>query len=395
MAVELRGVSKRYPIGGRNATSLRELLSARTRRRPTGEVWSLRDVDLDVADGEAVAILGGNGAGKTTLLRILARITEPTAGVSRTKGRVGALLEVGAGFHPELTGRENVFLNGTILGMRQVEIARRFDEIVAFAGVERFIDTPVKRYSSGMYLRLAFAVAAHLEPDILVVDEVLAVGDAEFQRRCLARMSETAREGRTVLFVSHDLDAVARLCRRGVWLDAGRVRLDGPLPAVIAAYLDATTTADVARVLADDPAEPVSLLEARVANIGGVGDVLRRDEPLAIDLRFGVHEPVVGLNLAAYVRTRRGVRVIDEVWRPGLVAVETAAPGLYTARLELPAILAAGSYVLGVWIGNVYDDLVDDEAVLEFRLDGSSDHRSDRLLELPVAWSVERGGGEG
>ena len=211
-------------------------------------MWALRDVDFEIEEGDVVGIVGRNGAGKTTLLKVLARIVRPTTGVVRMRGRVGALLEVGTGFHPELTGRENVFLNGVVLGMSRREIDRRFDDIVEFAGVERFLDTPLKRYSSGMYLRLAFAVAAHIDPDILVVDEVLAVGDAEFQRRCLGRMSEFGREGRTVVFVSHDTGAVGQLCRRAIWLEHGKVRDDGSVESVLAAYLrDVVSETAVAR----------------------------------------------------------------------------------------------------------------------------------------------------
>ncbi|HEY80660.1 MAG TPA: ABC transporter ATP-binding protein, partial [Caldilineae bacterium] len=186
-------------------------------------IWALQDVSFDVEQGQVLGIIGRNGAGKSTLLKILSRVTEPSAGEVQIRGRVGSLLEVGTGFHPELTGRENIYLNGAILGMQRVEIERKFDEIVDFSGVEKFIDTPVKRYSSGMYLRLAFAVAAHLEPEILVVDEVLAVGDAEFQRKCLGKMSDVAQEGRTVLFVSHNMSAILRLTDEAIVLDRGRL----------------------------------------------------------------------------------------------------------------------------------------------------------------------------
>jgi lipopolysaccharide transport system ATP-binding protein len=207
----------------------------RVRRQET--FWALRDVSFEVARGEAVGIIGRNGAGKSTLLKLLSRITEPTTGQIRYRGRVASLLEVGTGFHPELTGRENIYLNAAILGMRRVDIRRRFDEIVAFSEVERFLDTPVKRYSSGMYVRLAFGVAAHLEPEILLVDEVLAVGDAAFQQKCLGKMGSVVSEGRTVLFVSHNMAAIASLCTRGVLLDGGRVGLSGSPQTVIDAYL--------------------------------------------------------------------------------------------------------------------------------------------------------------
>ncbi len=235
--IKLENISKRYTLGtGDSAAygSLREMVMTtaraqferlvRNRERRTEEtLWALRDLNLEIYPGERLGIVGRNGAGKSTLLRILSRITEPTSGRVELYGRVGSLLEVGTGFHPELTGRENIFLNGAILGMRRSEIERKFDEIVAFAEIERFLDTPVKRYSSGMYTRLAFAVAAHLEPEILIVDEVLAVGDAAFQKKCLGKMGEVAREGRTVLFVSHNLAAVRSLCSRAIWLDSGHV----------------------------------------------------------------------------------------------------------------------------------------------------------------------------
>ena len=203
---------------------------------PPGTFWALRDVSFELRQGEVLGVIGRNGAGKSTLLKLLSRITAPTAGLAEIHGRVGSLLEVGTGFHPELTGRENIFLNGAILGMHKVEIDRKFDEIVDFAGVERFLDTPVKRYSSGMYVRLAFAVAAHLEPEVLIVDEVLSVGDAQFQRKCLGKMEEVATTGRTILFVSHSLHSVARLCSRVILLNSGSVEMDGPVLRVLQHY---------------------------------------------------------------------------------------------------------------------------------------------------------------
>lgn len=237
-------LGERAPYGtlreslARAATAPLELLR-RTRQggTPAETVWALQDVTFDVNDGEILGIIGRNGSGKSTLLKILCRITEPTSGRAAVRGRVGALLEVGTGFHPELTGRENVFVNGAILGMPRREVIRKFDEIVAFADIDRFIDTPVKRYSSGMQMRLAFAVAAHLEPTILLIDEVLAVGDVAFQRKCLGKMGDVAREGRTVLFVSHDLTAVQVLCQRAIRLAHGRIQGDGPVASQIGAYL--------------------------------------------------------------------------------------------------------------------------------------------------------------
>lgn len=253
VVVALENVGKHYSIGAKRSRyatlreSIMELLTVASRRQESGKkgrrsdednhLWALRDVSFSITQGEVVGIIGRNGAGKSTLLKILARITEPSAGRVRLHGRVGSLLEVGTGFHPELTGRENVFLSGSILGMKRAEIIARFDEIVSFSGVERFIDTPVKRYSSGMMVRLAFAVAAHLEPEILLIDEVLAVGDAAFQRKCLGKLESVAKEGRTVIFVSHNMGLVQALCDRAVFLRHGAMYADGPAANVVSMYL--------------------------------------------------------------------------------------------------------------------------------------------------------------
>jgi lipopolysaccharide transport system ATP-binding protein len=243
--IEVRNLAKRYQLGAIGATSLREEASRlwdRVRGVPhpdAQEFWALRDVSFDVQPGEVVGVIGRNGAGKSTLLKILSRITEPTSGHAKLRGRVASLLEVGTGFHPELTGRENVYLNGAILGMSRAEVRKKFDEIVAFAEIEKFIDTPVKRYSSGMYVRLAFAVAAHLEPEILIVDEVLAVGDIQFQKKCLGKMTDVASHGRTIVFVSHNMTAVTALCQKGILMQDGRVNMMGPIADVAKQYLDA------------------------------------------------------------------------------------------------------------------------------------------------------------
>ncbi|MCX8157193.1 MAG: ABC transporter ATP-binding protein [Verrucomicrobiae bacterium] len=245
--ISVRGLGKRYRLGAALAQdTLRDHLThlvgglwRRDQRKEPQELWALREVSFDVGAGEVLGIIGRNGAGKSTLLKVLSQITEPTEGEARVRGRLASLLEVGTGFHPELTGRENIYLNGAILGMSKAEIRRKFDEIVAFAEVEEFLDTPVKRYSSGMYVRLAFAVAAHLEPEILLVDEVLAVGDVAFQEKCLGKMREVTRGGgRTVLFVSHNMAAVQALCGRALWLDRGRVMGVGPVEEQVARYLD-------------------------------------------------------------------------------------------------------------------------------------------------------------
>ncbi len=244
IAIKVENLSKLYRIGSSQEPykSLRDSLTnaiTRPSRRSHAHdtVWALKDISLEVKRGEVVGIIGRNGAGKSTLLKILSRITEPTEGRAEIHGRVGSLLEVGTGFHPELTGRENIYLNAAILGMKKVEIERKFDEIVAFAEIDKFIDTPVKHYSSGMYVRLAFTVAAHLDPEVLVVDEVLAVGDAAFQRKCLGKISHISTEGRTVLLVSHIMPSILRLCSRVVWLEEGRTKMDGKASAVVENYL--------------------------------------------------------------------------------------------------------------------------------------------------------------
>jgi homopolymeric O-antigen transport system ATP-binding protein len=243
--IQAEGIGKRYRVGERERyLALRDVMARafvapfRRRKKPseTSELWALRDVSFDVRQGEVVGLIGRNGAGKTTLLKILSRITRPTVGLAEIYGRVGSLLEVGTGFHPELTGRENVYLSGAILGMKKSEIARKFDEIASFAAVERFIDTPLKHFSTGMQMRLAFAVAAHLEPEILLVDEVLAVGDIEFQKKCLGKMDDVTKTGRTIVFVSHQMNQIRRLCRRCIWVDHGGIRLAGPMLGVVSAY---------------------------------------------------------------------------------------------------------------------------------------------------------------
>ncbi len=238
--IKVENLSKLYYLGGAKHNSLRDAIAGfvkNPRRDKKNELWALKDVSFEVADGEALGIIGRNGAGKSTLLKILSRITKPTRGTAEIRGRIGSLLEVGTGFHSELSGRENIFLNGAILGMKRAEIEAKFEEIVAFSEIEKFIDTPVKHYSSGMYMRLAFSVAAHLEPEILIVDEVLAVGDVAFQKKCLNKMRDVGRTGRTVLFVSHDMQAVSRLCSRAIWLKDGKLVKSGETGAVINQYL--------------------------------------------------------------------------------------------------------------------------------------------------------------
>jgi ABC-2 type transport system ATP-binding protein/lipopolysaccharide transport system ATP-binding protein len=393
-AIEVEGLGKRYLLGedhGR-AQNLRETLVSGIKRfgrpgPPRTELWSLRDVSFEVPQGSALGVIGRNGAGKSTLLKILTRITEPTEGLTRTRGRVGSLLEVGTGFHPELTGRENVFLNGAILGMRREAIERTFDEIVDFAGVERFLDTPVKRYSSGMYLRLAFSVAAHLDADILLVDEILAVGDAEFQRKCLGRMATVEREGRTVVFVSHNLDAIVRLCPTCVWLDQGAVAAIGPAVEVIDTYLSAGVQR-LDRQTFDEPAGvPVAVRSVAVLNpVGESTSVLRRDEPFTVEVTFVVNTPVPDLNIAVSVQSLRGLRVLDEALSDHPQRV--LGPGEYTARLAIPSILNAGDYVVGVWVGTDFEEFFWLETAATVHLEGAANGRADRVVQLGLPWEV-------
>lgn len=297
-------MGKRYRIGAareRYATLRDALTSAagapfrRLRRSPENsqstELWALRDLDLEVGTGEVVGIIGRNGAGKSTLLKLLSGITKPTVGRAEVWGRLAALLEVGTGFHPELTGRENIFLNGAILGMRRREIAGKFDEIVEFAEIARFLDTPVKRYSSGMYMRLAFSVAAHLEPEVMLVDEVLAVGDAKFQRKCLGRMAEVGSQGRTVIFVSHNMPAVLRLCPRTVLLDEGRLIADGPTSALVRSYLESGSGSSAERVWDSREAAPgddqVRLRAVRVRDDSGrVTETIDIRRPMSVEIEY-------------------------------------------------------------------------------------------------------------
>jgi ABC-2 type transport system ATP-binding protein/lipopolysaccharide transport system ATP-binding protein len=359
--VEVEALAKRYTLGedfGRYGyRTLRDALAgAFARRSPSAgsELWALRDVSFVLEEGDVLGVVGRNGAGKSTLLKLLARITEPTEGIARTRGRVGALLDVGTGFHPELTGRENVFLNGAILGMSRREIARRFDQIVDFAGVERFLDTPLKRYSAGMSLRLAFAVAAHVEPPVVVVDEVLAVGDAEFQRKCLGKMSELHHHGRTVVFVSHDLGAVRQLCPRSIWLDEGRIQADGATEDVLDRYLGSGLGGAPQTEFETTGGGAVELTSVSITGpSGALLDAPRRDLPFAIRVGFVTRRRLPNLDIAISLTNRQGVRVLDEAWSDtGQPPPDGAPPGRYEAVLLVPPALAAGDYVVAVWIGS-------------------------------------------
>jgi ABC-type polysaccharide/polyol phosphate transport system ATPase subunit len=400
-AIEIEKVSKRYRLGDTvTSDTLREAVTAKVgewwARAPRGkqdtpDVWALRDVSVDIPEGTTLGIVGRNGAGKSTLLKVLSRITEPTEGVSRTRGTVGSLLEVGTGFHPELSGRENVFLNAAILGMPKSVVARRLDDIVDFSGIGRFLDTPVKRYSSGMYLRLAFAVAAHVDADILLVDEVLAVGDAEFQRRCLGAMEQIGRSGRTVVFISHNLDAVVRLCSTTLWLDAGQVRAVGSTADVVDAYLVEATPDAGSRTFVPQPDDAVALtsLDLRSSSRHSAGRI-RREEPYVVDVGLVVRDHVTGLDVAVSVETLTGVRLLDEALSDAGRDAERVlgGPGHYRVSLSLPALLMPGEYLVNVWVGTTYETFVWEHGAARLRLEGSHQARPDRLIVGQGRWAV-------
>lgn len=327
------------------------------RRMNQNYVWALQDVSFDLEEGKVLGVVGRNGAGKSTLLKILSRVTEPTTGTVTVRGRVGSLLEVGTGFHPELTGRENIYMNGAILGMKRSEIDSKFDEIVDFSEVNQFIDTPVKRYSSGMYLRLAFAVAAHLEPEILVVDEVLAVGDAEFQKKCLGKMGDVAQQGRTVLFVSHNMSAILRLTQEAIVLNKGRMIMRGPTQEAVDYYLSSGQSQAGERVWEADeiPAasQPFSPISLKVKERGGkVVDTIRSTESAIVEFEYQLSAPVTGLRVGLYVGTMRGEYVFAsfDTDTPELYEkFDTRDAGRYVSRAEIPAdIFNEGRYTVGV-----------------------------------------------
>jgi lipopolysaccharide transport system ATP-binding protein len=312
IAISGESIGKRYRLGERRnyralrdvfanaakapASLFRTAFSSQTASKRPSHMWALKDASFEVREGEVVGIVGRNGAGKSTLLKILARVTKPTEGFVKVRGRLGSLLEVGTGFHSELTGRENVYLSGAILGMRRKEISAKFDEIVAFSEVEKFIDTPIKHYSSGMQMRLAFAVAAHLEPEVLLVDEVLAVGDATFQKKCLGKMGDAAHSGRTILFVSHQMNQIRRLCERVMWVDGGRVRMSGPTTEVVTAYESSMVSASTSM------ADRASLARSKAQFLGweiveprgASPNILDSIGPVTVKFRIQVNQPVRG-----------------------------------------------------------------------------------------------------
>lgn len=358
-------------------------------------IWALKDVSFEVKPGEAVGIIGRNGAGKTTLLRILCRITTPTEGYAEVHGRVGSLLEVGTGFHPELTGRENIYLNGAVLGMKRKEIDRKFDEIVDFSGVEKFIDTPLKRFSTGMQVRLAFSVAAHLEPEILLVDEVLAVGDAAFQKRCLGKMGDIARGGRTVLFISHNMSAINQLCDYGVWLEEGRVRAILPAEQAVREYLASTAEAISAERLPEDLSKSAQFLQVQTVDTKGeAAKELDRHKPIRLDFKFILRQNIPGLYITFSLQTIDGLRVLfSDCAEEMLASSIPTEPGQYIAHATIPpSLLAQGRYIVTAGLASQYLGPIDrQDMVHAFDLfDVKSPRGSGRrpVLAVPINWEI-------
>jgi lipopolysaccharide transport system ATP-binding protein len=348
-------------------------------------LWALKDVSFTVGQGEVLGIIGRNGAGKSTLLKVLSEVTAPTSGEVKIKGRIASLLEVGTGFHPDLTGRENVYLNGAILGMSGLEIRRKFDEIVDFSGVERFIDTPVKRYSSGMYVRLAFAVAAHLEPEILIIDEVLAVGDLEFQKKCLGKMGNVAKAGRTVLFVSHNLVAVQSLCQRAIWLDAGQLKEQGDVSQIVADYLQSGLVEDDSKErvwsdVVDAPGnETVRLHRISVQpEDGKPGDIITMQTPLRIEMEYWNLLPSVHLHTTLHLYNDQRILAFTTSAMVEADPVLHLQPpiGLFRSVCHIPGnFLNSGYYSVDLWM---------------IRFDDSGDYEMKEAIGFEVIDNRER-----
>ncbi|MCV3214643.1 ABC transporter ATP-binding protein [Plectonema radiosum NIES-515] len=367
--IRVENLSKTYILqhqeGGNSYKALRDVIangaksigrklrhSSESKFNPTREeFWALKDVSFEIKQGDRVGIIGRNGAGKSTLLKILSRITEPSRGRIAIKGRVASLLEVGTGFHPELTGRENIYLNGAILGMSKAEIKKKFDEIVAFAEVEKFLDTPVKRYSSGMYVRLAFAVAAHLEPEILIVDEVLAVGDTQFQKKCLGKMEDVGKEGRTVLFVSHNMGTITQLCTKAIYLNQGQIKYVGDVNSIVSKYLTSDSDNNAYKKLSPSRNKPIFFKEFSVSNHEGkISSEIDVRYPFQINLSYEVTDRLQNAEISLRIETDdvRAVFTTNQSdCHPNICHERN--PGIYEASIEIPAMfLMPGSYFITI-----------------------------------------------
>jgi lipopolysaccharide transport system ATP-binding protein len=411
-AIRAESLSKRYALGGEVdldqtfrelltgvfTQPLRRLQKLQGKSAQQDDFWALKEISFEVNEGEVVGIVGSNGAGKSTLLKILSRITAPTEGTVCYKGRIASLLEVGTGFHPELSGRENIYVNGAILGMTKADIRARFDEIVEFSGVGQFVDTPVKRYSSGMYVRLAFAVAAHLEPDIFLIDEVLAVGDAEFQNRCIAKLRDVGEQGRTVVFVSHNMNAIRSLCTRAICIDKGKIGRIGQVQEVLAYYFASTKCDQAAWEAPRDDSGSGKILKS-VHLESDRGEVIRKiahDKCCLAIIRFIAPSQERGFSIA--------VRIIDPMnnvlfttWDSDRLGVRSAAPGReYEESCEIPSnLLVPGKYAMRVFVRETSYGLVRiaEEVSLEFTVSGQGydiDEGRLGIVAPPIEWSIRR-----
>jgi lipopolysaccharide transport system ATP-binding protein len=408
------GVRRRAGINGGVSYKLRDALAnsfhatleylkgSRSSSGPREELfWALRDVSFEIQPGEVVGVIGRNGAGKSTLLKILSRIIDPTEGIARLRGRVSSLLEVGTGFHPELTGRENIYLNGTILGMKKAEIDEKFDQIVEFSEIEQFLDTPVKHYSSGMYVRLAFAVAAHLEPEILIVDEVLAVGDYAFQKKCLGKMHDvSASDGRTILFVSHNMSALTQLCERGILLEDGKVKATGPVKDVIRTYLKSKLSVNTAQAhFPLDPKKPCQYISAEIIRSDGeLGSDFACDETVTIRLQFEVKETLPAVFLALSIHNLDGTQVVfSDVRDLDPAVTDRLSVGRHLLEVSIPpSLLAPATYLLTISSVIRFVGVVDQhDACCEFVLRDLSSARMSVLdrscvLGVLLPWSHQK-----
>jgi len=360
-------------------------------------VWAVNDISFEVKQGEVLGIIGKNGAGKSTLLKILSRVTAPTIGNIKVKGRIASLLEVGTGFHPDLSGRENIFLNGAILGMTKTEIKSKFDEIVDFSGVERYIDTPVKRYSSGMYVRLAFAVAAHLEPEILIVDEVLAVGDAEFQKKCLGKMKDVSGQGRTVIFVSHNMASMNQLCNRGIMLQNGALFAEGKMAEITPLYLNNSNTGSLTgKIIFDESQKPFQIKRISITNT--IGAIIEKPIPSGeeffVEIDYIFKEEVKKCNLTLIIQNASGETIwfLDRTDYYNEFFV--ADIGEYSSKIKIPnPLLKPGQYLLTVGLSDTQSNVDDHKfTILKFEVDAIQSLRSNRQghLFLPTLWEMNK-----
>ena len=412
IAIRLENLGKKYRITEGRRTSYKTLRESLThavlspfrnqaQSNGSGQFWALKDFSLDIKQGQVLGIIGRNGAGKSTLLKILSRVTEPTTGFADVQGRVGSLLEVGTGFHPELSGRDNIYLNGAILGMRKAEINRKFDEIVAFAEVERFIETPVKHYSSGMYLRLAFAVAAHIQPEILLVDEVLAVGDAAFQKKCLGKMQDVSKTGRTVLFVSHNMGAIAQLCKHVLWIADGHLERIGPSSEVIQAYLTARSETHTVQHQDGSGQAFTSKVPTRLINTEIIAEneepstVVRFDRSFQVRVEYKITELIRSLSVICRLIDSRG-NIVWTSWDTDTTDwnERVREPGCYLSVCRVPqGLLRPGNYSLSIGFTDNRNsfDMYDNVRDLEISCVGYP-LNEDRLgIITPVLdWHVER-----